>query len=413
VLQHRPDFMPLLVLRDAPVIKKFGSKELGRAAIDAGQHLTRTFDYAAQRFRPLYNPITQEKGGYFDRDIVDHAGACYSLFKLIKASRKEEFLKPAQSAFEFLVRRIEPPLLEPDLLAVHRYQSARLGASALTLLSLTELPDRLQHRVGVERINRLARFVVEMQESDGRFYDSYWQRLLGYMPRRPDPAFAGEALTALARYYKLNPNAEWLHAARVAANRQIARWNKSKNKLFNSWTATGLADLYEIDPEPRYAEACFAMADSLLPKQWGGAERPNPPFPDYVGGFAGTSPPRTLTAAADLQALLAAHWLAYKLGRDPKPYADGVMAAAYFLLQNQYRRDNSYYVNRPEETRGAFRGGLVDPLIRLEYNQHAIVALTGAYDVATMRETGRAPKEFMAEGTGDLEDQMEAGGKKE
>jgi hypothetical protein len=409
VLQHRPDFMPLIVLRDAPIIKRFGSREIGRAAIDSGRYLNATFDFHQKRFRYIFNPVTLERSSFLEYETVHHAGAVHALFKLYKASHKEEFFDMCQASFDFLVRHISPPLLEPDLLAVKRLQVTQLGSTALTLLALTELPDKLVDMIGVDRINRLARFLVEMQEKDGRFYDFYWQRLLGYMPRTPVPSFQGEAFFALTRYYKANANVEWLLAARHAAERLIAQYRRDGR--VDPWTLQGMVELYDIDPNPEYAEIAFAMASELLGKQYGDPTYKRPPYPDYHGGFNTSRPPRTLTAARRVEALLAVHWLAYRLGKDTKPYTDAIMRGTHFLLQNQYRRDNTYYVNLPEATRGAFRGGLIDPAIRVDFNQHAIIALTGAYDLAYMQETGRVPDEFQAEGTGRIEDTLEMGGK--
>ena len=410
ILQHRPDFVPLIVLRDAPLIKRFGSREIGRAAIDAGRYLNATFDFNQKRFRYLFNPVTLERNSFLEYDTVHHAGTVYALFKLYKASRKEEFFDVCQASLDFLVKRITPPLLEPDLLAVKRMQTTQLGASALTLLALTELPDRMLDRIGVDRINRLARFLVEMQEPNGQFFDFYWQRLLGYLSDDPVPSFQGESLFALTRYYRSNQNVEWLQAARLAADFQIEQFEKTQE--VNPWTVRGVAELYEIVNEPKYAEACFKMAEvGLLGKQYGSPTYKRPTYPDYRGGFATTRPPRTLTAARRVEALISVHWLAYRMGKDTKPYVDAIMRGAHFLLQNQYRRDNTYYVNLPEETRGALRASPIDPSIRVDYNQHAIVALTEAYDIAYMLETGRVPDDFIAEGTGRIQDNLEMGGK--
>ena len=410
LLQHRPDFMPFQIMRDAPLIRSFGSREIGRAAVDAGHYLNKTFDFHSERFRFQFNPITLDKSGYFDYDIVRHAGAFYSLVRLYKASRKEEFFEINQKALDYLIKHITPPLLEPQLLGVQRNHNAKLGASALTLIAICELPEKLLNIIRTDRINRLARFLVEMQEADGRFYDFYWQRLLGYLPQRANAAFAGEALTALVRYYKINPNVEWLHAARMAADYQIQQYKT--NGYIDNWTLQGLAELYEIDPDQRFADMAFEMAETLLEHQWGNpSNQRKTQFPDYLGGFDSSTPPRTGSTAGRLEALLAVHKLAFLIGRDPKPYADAVLAGTGFLLQNQYRRDNNYYVNLPDEVRGAFRGGPIDPEIEVDFCQHALVALSGAYDVAYMRETGTIPTEFQAEGTKELKDELEAGGK--
>ncbi len=407
ILQHRPDFFPLPILRDSPLIRKFGSREIGRAAVDAGRYLNKSFSKTNQRFWYQYNPIVREKSSFFDYSTVRHANTVYSLVTLYKASRKDEFYEVSQRSMDWLMRHTEPPLLEPELLCVKQYGLAQLGSSALTLLALCELPKTMLDKIGIQRINQLARFIVEMQESDGRFYSSYWQRLIGYMPKRQAEYFSGESLLALVRYYQINPNIEWLHAARTAAEQQIEQFKKSG--AVNFWTIQGLAELYQIDPEPLYADNCFAMADDLLKHQWGNPlKNKKVYYADYQGGFDNTRPPRTLPAAVRLEALLAAYRLAYQMERDYTKYGDAIMSATFFLLQNQYRRDNSYYLRVPEEARGAFRAGLIDPRVRMDYCAHAISALTGVYDVAYMRETGTVPEEFDAEGTKALQNDLTA-----
>jgi len=419
ILQHRPDFQPLDVLRDAPIIRSFGSREIGRAAIDAGRYLKTTFDYQMGRFRYFFNPITIRSNSHFNYDMVSHAGSLFAMFKLYKDSRKEEFFDVCQLAFDHLVRHVDPPLLAPELLSVRHKQMARLGASALLLLALTELPDKFVDRVGLDRLNALTRFLIEMQMPNGRFYDFHWQQLLGYTSRRPNLSFQGVTLLALVRYYRINNTGEWLHAARRAADYQIDYFMKHQD--FDHWTVQGLAELYYLDPDPRYAETCFAMADLLLAEQWGNPVYKNPPYRDYLGGFSSSRPPRTLTAAKNIQALVAAHWLAYRLAKnpnatvhkDPQPYSDAVVMATLYLLQNQYRRDNTYYLNLTEDARGAFRSSLVDPMILLNANEHAILALTGAYDVQYLRETGEPPKEFEGEGTDLLQSSKDLGRRRE
>lgn len=409
ILQHRPDFMPFVILRDAPQIKRFGPQEIGRAAIDGGRYLDNTFDHGQKRFRYRFDPITVEKGGFLDYDTVHHAGAVYALFRLYKASHKDEFLDVGRGSLDFILRGLQPPLLEPELLAVKRMQVTQLGATALSLAALTELPDKMLSMIGIERISRLARFVVNMQEPDGRFFDYYWFRLLGYMPKKPVRPFQGEALYALAKYFKVNPNVEWLLAARRAAEWQIQQFEL--DGIADPWAVQGLVELYDIDPNPRYAEACLKMANGLLEKQYGSHRYKRDPYPDYRGGFATSRPPRTITTARRIEGLIAGHWLAYRLGKDTRPYAEAVMRGTHFLLQNQYRRDNTYYVNLPEETRGAFRNSPIDPVIEINTQQHAISALVAAYDVAYMLQTGNVPDEFQAEGTGMVEDRLEMGGK--
>ena len=54
-------------------------------------------------------------------------------------------------------------------------------------------------------------------------------------------------------------------------------------------------------------------------------------------------------------------------------------------MEQQYTERNSYWVPNFEKVRGAYPMGVVDNHIRIDNNQHALVGITGALEVARKR----------------------------
>lgn len=383
-LQHRPDLLPLPLFRGNLLKKNFSSADMARGAASAGDWLVNNIEPTG-RFTYNFNPTTGESSGFLDYNTVRHAGSVYSLMHLYNQSLEPRYLERGTVAVEFLKRHMKPPLLEPNLLAVRHpvLRVSELGSAALTLMALCELPPAQFEHIGMDVTNRLARFLIKMQLEDGNFHTIYMQKLAGLIPRKPVRYAPGEAMLALVRYYHKNPNVEWLESARRAAQNQIASFKTTG--VPDNWTIQGLAELYRIDPEPRYAEVALAMADMLVKRQF-----THHRFNDYVGGYDNSHPPRSTPAASRTEALIAVSNLCTLLGRDSKTYDEAILRAARFILWNQYRKENSYFIGLVEKSEGAIRGGLIDQNIRMDYCQHAIVALIGAYKLVTRLEESGA-----------------------
>jgi len=389
LIQHKPDVLPLQLFRGNLLPVEFRSTDMARGAAGAGDWLIENIEPTG-RFSYLFDPTSGEKSSFFDYNVVRHAGCVYSLLYLYNQSLEPRFLEKGMVSLKFLQRHLKKPLLEPDLLAVKHpvYGTYALGSTALTLIALCELPDKYAANVGVTTTNSLAKFLLKMQMDNGGFYGNYLQKLADVKPSRPPRYAIGESLLALVRYYVKNPNVDWLEAANKAAQFQIDRFNATGQ--VDSWTIQGLAELFRINPRPEYSQAVFDMADIFLDSQYDNKSRT---FPDYAGGFKNSRPPRSTPASSRTEALLAARNLSYFLGKSTRKYDQAILLAARFILWNQYRSDNSYFIGLPDSAKGAISGGLIDPVIRMDYCQHAIIALTGAYKVAAEKEDAKSVME--------------------
>jgi hypothetical protein len=71
---------------------------------------------------------------------------------------------------------------------------------------------------------------------------------------------------------------------------------------------------------------------------------------------------------------------------DAEKMGDHLLAAAYFLAQEMYRPENMYYLKDPAYSLWGLRGSMIDPTIRIDFNQHAVVGIWGAWEVAMDRK---------------------------
>lgn len=376
-LQEAPDYAPVKLYRGRAVISRFSAQDLQDAALQIGRHLLNHVE-ATGRFRSRYDPIRNETVGWLDYDAADHAGALYSLSILFQYSKRLEIIDQTKPPLFWLIRHMKTPLMEDGATGVSLFGTATLPATAMTLLALTKMPKLVMERLGAVRVNRLAAFLTLMQKEDGGFLPTYHHKLLGWAPKKVPSGLDGLGLLALAEYYRVNPNVEWLRAAKRAAQRGIRAFEAGGKA--DPWTVRGLASLWKSDPDPRYADACLRMADQLVEQQY---TRNRRPYADYIGGFDNARPPNTLSAAQRTQALVAAAAVAEDRGIDSKKYRRAVLRAAGFLLNAQVNKRNSYYLTLPEENYGALRNSPVDNALSLDAMSQGLAALCMAFDVQT------------------------------
>jgi uncharacterized protein YyaL (SSP411 family) len=188
--------------------------------------------------------------------------------------------------------------------------------------------------------------------------------------------YAGQAIYALCRANKIVPHDEWVEAAVKGGGRQIADFSKTTNA--DVWVMRGLAELYSVTQDETQAKACLQMADVILAHQ---LKPGSVPDLDYIGGFDDVNPPRTASAARNAQALCLACALAQKLNVPADRYRQGLELAMTFLLQQQLRPVNSFFIVDLPKALGGFHKSPAEFDLRLDYTQTAITAAMEAAEV--------------------------------
>ncbi len=369
---------------------------------EAGGWLLRTvqpdgkFDYE-------YYPNTDSGSkGY---NIVRHAGCVYGLFHMYELALLEpqlrddanDYLEAAIRAMDWVYDNLDAPSGAEDealVALVDRRQRASSGAAALTLMSFLErpAPEQVSHPVLRERLGRpedeqiiegLGLFLLEMIDARGKVYHSYRDRLASDAVEKEPLYFPGETMLALVRLYQATEDERWLEGSERIAGWQIERyWDQRPNP--DHWVMQALWELYDVTGDERYARTGLAMGDRHASEQF----PPNwAPFPDYHGCYRRyNDTPRTTRACSRSEAMGGVVHIAWKKDVDATTYEDALLFAADHLLENQWRPENSYYLPRPAKARGAIRMGIVDNHCRIDNNQHAVVGLHRALEVARRRE---------------------------
>ena len=338
-------------------------------------------------------------------NIVRHAGCVYGLFHMYNLALSEDQLRPGANAYleaglralDYARDSIRPPdnAEDPALVAlVDRRGRARSGAAALPLMSLLErpTPDRVNHPVLAEHLvapgddelrEGLGLFLLAMIDERGRVFKNYRDTLEHDEVDKEPLYYPGETMLALVRFHILTDDPRWLEGAQKIGDWQVERYlDRQPNP--DHWVMQALWYLYQVTGDEKYASCCLHMGDrhasDQFPPNW-------PPFADYFGAYRRyNDQPRTTRAASRSEAMGGVVHTAWKKGVDATPYEDNLLRAAEHLLEHQWRPENSYFLPNPDKARGAIRMGITDNHCRIDNNQHAIVGLHRALEVARKRE---------------------------
>ena len=352
------------------------------------------FDYE------YYPNQDKHSSGY---NIVRHAGSVYGLFEMWHLAQEEPVIKPDQDvyldkasrAMGFIYDALKTPkdARADDRICLIDRNSCDSGSAALTLLTFLGRPEKdqipVKYRTEIYRQNDaaimegLALTMVDMIDKKGKVHRRYRDAVKLERVKKEPLYYPGEVMLSLMRYYEETKDPRWLEAARKIGARQLKWYRRDRFITPDHWVMQAFLHLWRIDKDDRYAKTAYAMATHYSSEQypyiWQG-------FPDYYGAWRREDDaPRTTRAGSRSEALRAVVHLAWERGDDATVYEDSLLRAARHLMEQQYTERNSYWVPNFEKVRGAYPMGVVDNHIRIDNNQHALVGITGALEVARKR----------------------------
>ncbi|ACL05678.1 hypothetical protein Dalk_3992 [Desulfatibacillum aliphaticivorans] len=258
---------------------------------------------------------------------------------------------------------------------------ASLGASGIALRVLAASPYVLQkdgearyHRKAI----RLVRGIQALMVEDGSFKAFFIEPpedemmdedyLLSY--------YSGEAILGLVEHYRRFKDPLALELAVKAQEHYLGeyveRMADNYRPFYVPWHTMSLSALYEINPNPRYAQAIFALNDQLLKIQ---------DTDKYPGRFAASTGSRYTKAhsASDgvyTESLAYALEMARKVGdkEHEAKYLKAIDLAVANLVSLQYTNEHaSLFVGDPKVA-GAIRIRSKTLTIRIDCVQHAMDA---------------------------------------
>jgi len=244
---------------------------------------------------------------------------------------------------------------------------AKLAHNAFLILTL----NNLEKYPGRDAwLGELAAGILSLQNEDGSlrtYFHSDRSTGTDYYP--------GEALLALMELYNSTQEKKYLAAVEKAVPFYQTYWRAKKNTAFVPWHTQAYLLLYRTKPDKGLADFVFEMNDWLID----GHQITEDPCPDRIGGFPKHKP--RYSSSSYLEGICDAYALAV-LAKDEErkaKYAQSMRSGIRFILQTQFTKENSFYLKRPDRAVGGFKESLVENDLRIDFTQHAVLALMKAH----------------------------------
>lgn len=425
---------PIPLFRGMPVGPVVPEPEAIReAAIAGGEWLVAQLD-SSGKFQYTYVPNRDQDTPPGSYSYIRHTATAWMMVRLGRRFQRTDWEEAGIRALLWSAAQVVPagpPHSGRAEKNVRRYlvdfkseAKGGIGHNAVTAIALAEIKDRLD-ATNLEKLKGLGislEMMLRCQSrtdadpcvgGDGGFYENEAQNLA-----RPnsegDPIYyvadgkpttskkdtllyePGEGLLAVVTMAAVFPEEKhWMESALVSAryqsdkflNAKPAQWWQGKMLARSAfadrvhWQTMALDKLATITGDKQWAQVSVEMGEAVLstgspPNNWvvSGEFRPVGPAPwDYSGSFPLPGRiPRTTPTGSRAEALNASRRSALMLGRDPKPFESMLKRTAGFQLRNQFTAQSCYFCPRPEKALGAFRAGMSDNEIRIDFIQHVI-----------------------------------------
>jgi hypothetical protein len=346
-----------------------------------------------------------------DYNLPRHAGSIYGLFATLNAAPREKAFKdPGVRALEAGLRALDyvkanlgspDPINAPGHLCfMDENKNSDSGSTALASIAISELPEPSQvddpalkariQAVPVEKwLTGMGDCMLKMIDSRGAVFRNYKEAQKMKRVKKEPLYFPGEVMLALVKAYNRLKQERFLEGARRIGDRQRRRYSVPLSLDWPSpgdhWIMQALPDLARVTGEREYAKLAVLMGRGYLREQY-------PPqeyiYPDYRGAYRRVvDVPRTTRAASRGEALGGAMDAARFLGEDASQFENAMLEGARHLIEQQFTVENSYFIPDDYDVIGAIRMGIVDNHVRVDNNQHGLVALIRALDAMDHLQT--------------------------
>ncbi len=241
-----------------------------------------------------------------------------------------------------------------------------LSYNAFLILSLLKTPEYPQADT---ILTQLGKGIVALQKDDGSFktfFNSDRNTSVDYYP--------GEAMLALMKLYEKTQDQKYKTSVANAFSYYRNYWRNNKNTAFIPWQTQVYFLLYTTTKDPALADFVFEMNDWLIDNH----QIQESANSEFIGGFPKDYPRNQ--SSSYLEGINDAYVLASMVGDEnhKKKYGHSLKIGTKFILRTQATKNNVNYKN-PKRAMGGFRYSLANDSQRIDYTQHAIMALLKAH----------------------------------
>ena len=243
----------------------------------------------------------------------------------------------------------------------HRPVSSIAGTAfllgAMVALNIPDYKDDMR---------KMADAIISLQEDNGKLKTDFYRPL-----RDIDQLYyPGETLLAMIRYYKLSKYEPAKKMVEKAFPFYLEFWDDNKDGPFVPWQIRAYQELYQVSPEKKYADYVFDLMDWMI-------KRYKPVTAEAGPGREGAFSTQFASTAVYSEGLSQAYALALEV-KDKKRiklYGKTLKGTLGYLLGLQFKKEDTYWIKRPEKVIGAtaLRPDINE--LRLDATYHAISAI--------------------------------------
>lgn len=357
---------------------EYSADSLFQSAVAAGDYLKRAvrpngkFDYV---YRAHADSCKS------DYNILRHAGTIYAMLELYETTGDNELLAAASRAIRYLLRRTKSL---GNKRCVVESAEVKLGGNSLAILALAKFTQVTGNNEHLRAAVRLARWIRHMQASDGRFIAHKQSFPKGEISDFTSEYYVGQAIFALLMLYRCDPRKAWVDVAEAATLDLIERRDanvRDEHLILDHWLLYGLAELHRLRPRALYLQHIDRLIREAVARQ-----RRKTKYPDWVGGY--DDPPQATRTACKSEGLCAIYPIVKDFGtlEQQKTVLECIGLAVRFQLRLQINPALAMLLPNPRRALGAFRNRFSKFDVRIDFVQHNISSLLGAYRIA--RELG-------------------------
>lgn len=342
-------------------------------AVRAGaEYLTRAvgpngkYDYL---YKPLEDRVDTSYGW------LRHAGATYALLEAYGQFGTPAYRAAAERALDYLKSRVhnDPASRGGYVIDGTDEEQQKSGGAGLSLLAFAEHAAVTGDRSNLETMRSLARFILKQQQQDGHFRSNAdVERETGEKLKREPPYYQGEATLALLRLYALDPQQQYVDAARRSGDWVVHvrdAYTSEDNQEHDHWICYALNELYRVAPDPAYVEHAQKIARAIVRRQRGSdAAEPDLVGTYWFGGEMGN------IAATRVEAFDSNIVLSRYAGKPDDWLLQAANKTATWMLGQQFDADNDYWLKNPRKAEGGVRESLLVSDVRIDTVQHSMSA---------------------------------------
>ena len=271
----------------------------------------------------------------------------------------------------------------------------KLGSVVVNMLGIIDLAKATGDKQWDEQLREMGRFVLFMQEKDGRFRPYHVPAGHAYDGKENDivPGEAALALIELANYFDddawiatlpsywtyyepwWRSRAERRHPDRPWPADTYANEDRLDLVEIGPWTVMAANAYHKRTGDEKSAAFALDIARWMIENyEW---TETTAPFPDYQGGYyklPGELP--AMQAFCYAEGTAAAYQLALRFRPAEAAYFElHTRETMRFALQMQYDDLSTYAFSRPDQVNGGVRYAMNETKVRVDYVHHALSAM--------------------------------------